>query len=58
MSTRKAREAQEERQKIHRAHMKHVLGLDDEPKMNACQHCRRATRGRVCYWCGKRRGLW
>ena len=58
MSTRKAREAQEERQKIHHAYMKHVLGLDEETKMNACTQCKRATRGRLCYWCGKRRGLW
>jgi RNase P/RNase MRP subunit p30 len=58
MSTRKAREAQELRQKIHHAHLKHVLGLDEETKMKACQQCHRATLGRLCYWCGKRRGLW
>lgn len=58
MSTRKAREADEARRRAHRAHMKHVLGLDDGPKMKACQDCHRATLGRVCYWCGKRRGLW
>lgn len=58
MSTRKAREAQEVREKIHRARMKHVLGLDEDPPMKGCQSCHRGTRGRFCYWCGKRRGLW
>ncbi|MBI1814059.1 MAG: hypothetical protein HYR72_03695 [Deltaproteobacteria bacterium] len=58
MSTRKAREADEARRKGHHAHMKYVLGLNDGPHVRACQHCRRATLGRVCYWCGKRRGLW
>ena len=58
MSTKKAREADEARRRANRAHMKHVFGLDDGPRMNACEACHRATRGRFCYWCGKRRGLW
>jgi hypothetical protein len=30
----------------------------EDPEPHACEQCGRAARGRFCYWCGKRRGLW
>jgi hypothetical protein len=58
MSTRAQREADETRRKVEARHRKRIYGLDDEPPQKPCGQCRRPARGRFCYWCGKRRGLW
>jgi len=35
-----------------------IAEIFDDPEPHGCQQCHRAARGRFCYWCGKRRGLW
>lgn len=42
----------------HCGHRIDAKRLPDDPPLSACRACGRSTRGRFCYWCGKRRGLW
>ena len=57
MSTVRQHRAEDSQRRRRAAHRKAERTHEDSER-RGCETCGRAARGRFCYWCGKRRGLW